>query len=164
MLKYSRYKGLVYRGHDPRWAFAPDSGDGAKFKGGRFNPKGMSALYTSMTFQGAWLESQQSLINKPQPLTMYSYNVDCADLIDLTIEDNLKSLNLTIDDLRGNWIIPNFKGKLPTTQQLAKNLVAKKSSGIIVHSFVNSAYPKFKNVIFWNWSTAKPHQVLIIDY
>ena len=38
--------GFVYRAHNPRWAFAPDSGQGAASAGGRFNPVGMPALYT----------------------------------------------------------------------------------------------------------------------
>ena len=55
-----RLTGFIYRAHNPRWAFAPDSGQGAAFAGGRFNSVGMPALYTSLRFETAWLEAQQA--------------------------------------------------------------------------------------------------------
>jgi RES domain-containing protein len=58
MPKFSHYQGMVYCAHDPRWACDLASGEGAKHKGGRFNPKGTKALYTSNTFEGAWDEAQ----------------------------------------------------------------------------------------------------------
>ncbi len=74
----------VYRAHNPRWAWAPDSGNGAAAVGGRCNPVGMPALYTSFRFQTAWLEAQQAFMFKPQPLTLCAYEVDCEDVLDLT--------------------------------------------------------------------------------
>jgi len=35
----------LYRAHTPRWSFAPLSGAGAAVQGGRFNRKGIEALY-----------------------------------------------------------------------------------------------------------------------
>lgn len=55
-----RLTGFVYRAHNPQWAFAPDFGMGAAATGGRFNPVGMPALYTSLRFETAWLEAQQA--------------------------------------------------------------------------------------------------------
>jgi RES domain-containing protein len=54
-----RLQTIVYRAHDPKWAWAADSGAGAAMVGGRFNPVGIPALYTSRSFQTAWLEAQQ---------------------------------------------------------------------------------------------------------
>ncbi|KJG37767.1 hypothetical protein UA32_12500 [Photobacterium angustum] len=34
-----RLEGVVFRGHDPRWSFSSESGEGARRNGGRFNPK-----------------------------------------------------------------------------------------------------------------------------
>lgn len=65
-----RFIGLVYRAHNPRWAFAPNSGEGAALTGGRFNPPGVLALYTSLRFEIAWLEAQQAFPFKAQPMTM----------------------------------------------------------------------------------------------
>ncbi|WP_368373267.1 RES domain-containing protein [Roseovarius sp. THAF27] len=35
---------LVYRAHDPKWAFDPASGAGAAIYGGRYNPPSRLAL------------------------------------------------------------------------------------------------------------------------
>jgi RES domain-containing protein len=39
------FDGLVYRAHHPGWAYQPTSGEGAERHGGRFNRKGLTALY-----------------------------------------------------------------------------------------------------------------------
>ena len=76
--------GFAYRAHHPRWSFAPASGEGAARHGGRFNPVGMAALYTARRMETAWLEAQQAFPFKAQPLTLCAYEVDCADVVDLT--------------------------------------------------------------------------------
>ena len=78
-----RLTGLVYRAHNPRWSFAPMSGRGAALYGGRFNPVGMEALYTSLQVETAWREAQQGFAFKAQPLTICAYRVDCDDIADL---------------------------------------------------------------------------------
>lgn len=32
-----RFRGIVYRAHDPRWSWPPVSGEGSRLYGGRFN-------------------------------------------------------------------------------------------------------------------------------
>ena len=44
------FKERVVRAAKPEWAYAPSSGEGAARHGGRFNPKGVEALYTSLDF------------------------------------------------------------------------------------------------------------------
>ena len=41
-----RFRGIVYRAHDPRWSWPPVSGEGARRYGGRFNRIGVEAFYT----------------------------------------------------------------------------------------------------------------------
>ena len=43
-----RFRGLVYRAHNPQWSWTPLSGEGARRHGGRFNRRGVPALYTSL--------------------------------------------------------------------------------------------------------------------
>jgi len=71
-----RLQGTVYRAHNPRWAWAPISGEGAGRYGGRFNPVGVPALYTSWRMETAWREAQQGFAFKAQPLTVCAYDVD----------------------------------------------------------------------------------------
>lgn len=76
--------GFVYRAHNPRWSFAPDSGTGAAKFGGRFNSPGVKAPYTSLSFKSAWSEAQQGFPLKPQPLTLVVYEVDYDAILDLS--------------------------------------------------------------------------------
>ena len=46
-LEWVRFRGRVYRAHNPHWAHSPLSGEGAARHGGRYNRKGTPALYTS---------------------------------------------------------------------------------------------------------------------
>jgi RES domain-containing protein len=75
---------LGYRAHNPRWALAPTSGDGAARHGGRFNPRGTAALYTSLDPKTGWMEAPQGLPFKAQPMTLVGYRVRCERIIDLT--------------------------------------------------------------------------------
>ena len=93
----------VYRAHNPRWAWAPDSGEGAAATGGRFNPVGVPALYTAVRFETAWLEAQQAFSFKAQPLTLCGYEVDCDDTLDLTDPAVLAGRGIRPDDLACPW-------------------------------------------------------------
>jgi RES domain-containing protein len=53
-----RFDGVGYRAHHPGWAYQPTSGEGAERHGGRFNRKGLGALYTSLDINTAWMEAQ----------------------------------------------------------------------------------------------------------
>ena len=48
-----RYQGMLYRALNPIHAREPLSGRGAELYGGRFNPKGLPALYTSLSIMTA---------------------------------------------------------------------------------------------------------------
>ena len=98
------FKGAVFRGHDPRWSHAPESGEGAKRNGGRFNPKGVAALYTSLSQSGAWVEAQQGFRFKAQPLTICQYDVDCERVLDLTDETVLLNCGIKPSSLSCAWL------------------------------------------------------------
>ena len=62
-----RYQGLLYRAINPVHAREPLSGEGARRHGGRFNPRGLPALYTSRSVMTAVREANQ--IGTLQPTT-----------------------------------------------------------------------------------------------
>ena len=157
-----RLTGLVFRAHHPRWAFAPDSGDGAARYGGRFNPFGMPALYTARRVETAWLEAQQGFPFKAQPMTLIAYEVDCADIEDLT--DTATSARWDVDPamLACPWEAQALRRQTPPSWTLARRMYASDIAGIIVPSFAPGAGGTDCNVVFWRWGAA-PHRVTVID-
>lgn len=140
----------VFRAHNPRWSWAPDSGDGAAGAGGRFNPVGMPALYTSLRFQTAWLEAQQAFPFKPQPMTLCTYDVDCDDVLDLTDSRVLAAQGIGRDDLSCPWEDHATRGLMPPSWVLAERLVALGVAAILVQSFAAGAAVDDVNVVFWD--------------
>ena len=158
-----KLKTHVFRAHHPGWAFAPISGEGAALHGGRFNPVGRPALYTSITQQGAWTEAQQGFPFKAQPVTICAYEVDCDDIEDLNDPGACKRLGVAMDDLSCAWEDLADRGETPPSWDLAERLVAKGVAGIVVPSFAPGATAAMRNVVFWKWGGKLPHQVRVID-
>ena len=158
-----RLTGFVYRAHNPRWAFAPDSGAGAALVGGRFNPVGMPALYTSQRFETAWLEAQQAFPFKAQPMTLCAYEVDCEDVLDLTDPATSAAHGIEPADLACPWKDLSTRGIKPPSWSVTERLVAAGAAGIIVPSLAKGAVSADINVVFWAWATDLPHQVRVID-
>ena len=160
---FTRFKGQVYRGHNPRWYHSTESGDGAARHGGRFNPKGAPALYTSLSPKTAWLEGQQGLVFKAQPLTLCAYDVDCSSILDLTDGEIRRGAQATLEDLGCAWEYEMHLGRKPASWRLVERLIGAKCAGIIVPSFAYGATLRDINIVFWKWSANPPHQVRVID-
>lgn len=158
-----RFTGLVYRAHNPKWAFAPDSGEGAAVTGGRFNPPGTPALYTSLRFETAWLEAQQAFPFKAQPMTLCAYEVDCDDILDLTDAATLTAHAVAATPLACPWKDLATRGIEPPSWQIARRLIASGIAGAIVPSFAAGAVSADRNIVFWRWAKDPPHQVRVID-
>jgi RES domain-containing protein len=158
-----RFQGLVYRAHHPRWAFAPDSGEGAARHGGRFNPPGAPALYTSLRPETAWLEAQQAFPFKAQPMTLCAYVVDCADVLDLTDAETLAATGAGAADLACAWEDIADRGDRPPSWMLAERLIAAGHAGIVVPSFAPGAGPDHRKLVLWKWADLPPHQVRVVD-
>lgn len=145
-----KFDGTVFRAHNPRWSWSPLSGAGAEQFGGRFNPIGMPALYTSMTPKTAMLEA--SPLGRPfQPLTLVSYRVT-ATLFDATDSTALASAGLTEDELGyANWELDMAIGNEPPQHRLARTLEQQTVHGLLVRSFARGAAEDDLNVVFWHW-------------
>ena len=158
-----RLKGLVYRAHHPRWAYSPASGQGAALYGGRFNAKGVEALYTSRRLETAWLEAQQSFPFKAQPMTLCTYRVDCDDMVDLTSPGERTRLGIGEADLACAWEDLAARGLAPPSWSLARRLAAQGVAGILVNSYAAGATIADINAVFWRWADTPPHQVKVVD-
>ena len=164
-----KFTGNVYRAHNPRWSHAPTSGEGARLYGGRFNPKGVPALYTSTTQLTAIREAQQGFPFKPAPLTICAYDVNCTDVADLTSPAGVKELSPEAQALADRHVLACAWEDLssrkldPPSWQLARQLVKDGWAGVLVPSFATGAVEGDTNIVFWTWAADPPHQVRVID-
>ena len=156
------FEGVCYRAHDPRWAMSPTSGDGAAIRGARFNPKGIAALYLSTSIEGAVTEASQGFGHKIQPLTICSYDIDCADVADLTDGNERERLGIPLELMACAWASALAEGKRPASWAIYDQLSGG-HAGILVPSFARGARTEASNLVLWKWSSALPNRVVVID-
>lgn len=162
-LPVTRFEGLTYRAHHPGWAFDPESGEGARMHGGRFNRPGIACLYTSLRFETAWLEAQQAFAFKAQPMTLCSYRIDSSDILDLTKDEGLAAALISRAELACAWEVLAADRKPVPTWELADRLIKAGCAGIIVPSFAARASERDINLVLWHWTRHKPHMVIVVD-
>ncbi|MDH2089601.1 RES family NAD+ phosphorylase [Rhizobium pusense] len=157
-----KYQGKLYRALNPVYAREPLSGRGAELYGGRFNPKGMPALYTSVTVITALKEANQA--GSLQPTTLVSYDADITPLFDTRDEALLHDHGIDAQTLSTlTWRDDmNVFGEAPT-QRLARSLKNEGFCGLIVRSFAPGATDIDLNVVLWTWGDTVPHQLILID-
>ena len=158
-----RYTGLGYRAHNPSWSFSPVSGEGAKLRGGRFNPKGVPALYLSLTAPTALAEYNQGFSHRPQPVTLCAYEIDCDDLLDLGDTSQRKVAGITQSELECAWELMLVSMQQPPTWRMAERLMTSGYAGLVVPSYAKNAPTGGRNIVFWDWADRPPHQVKLID-
>lgn len=157
-----RFEGLLYRALNPVWAREPLSGEGARRHGGRFNPKGMPALYTSLSIMTAIREANQ--IGTLQPTTLVAYRGDLEPVFDATKVDATRKYGLGPADLGADdWRIRmRDDGKAPT-QLLAERLIADGYVGLRVRSFARGAGDADLNLVLWRWGATAPARLVLVD-
>ena len=157
-----RYQGFLYRALNPIYARDPLSGEGSRRHGGRFNPKGMPALYMSLSVMTALREANQIGTLQPTTLVAYEANIgpifDSTDLAELSAQ-GLTEADLTADDWRLRMI---ETGKAPT-QEFAERLKASGYAGLRVRSFAKGASHDDLNIILWVWGQNLPARVRLVD-
>jgi RES domain-containing protein len=158
-----RLRAIVYRAHNPKWSFQPESCAGAAITGGRFNPVGMPALYTSFRFQTAWLEAQQGFPFKAQPMTLCAYDVDCEDVLDLTDRQIQQQYGIDAADMSCAWQDIFSRGTTPPSWALAARLSSEMVAEIIVPSMAPGCGPDDINAVFWTWANIPPHKIRVVD-
>lgn len=157
------FTGRAYRAHDPRWSFDPISGQGAAISGGRFNIRGQAALYLSLEPITALAECTQGFAHRMLPLTLCEYDIDCADVADLTDADTRQALGIAEKDMACPWLVFQRSGKIAPSQKLAQHLVSKGFNGALVPSYVPAIHPGATNLVLWNWSDTHPYKVNVYD-
>ena len=157
-----RYQGKLYRALNPVYAREPLSGRGAELYGGRFNPKGMPALYSSLSVVTALREANQ--VGNLQPTTLVCYDADIASVFDARDEAALAAESMSAAGLADPAWRDRMKadGEAPT-QVFARRLIASGHDGLLVKSFAPGAGVEDLNLVLWRWGDAAPSLLLLID-
>ena len=155
-----RLQAIVYRALNPVWAGDPLSGEGARRFGGRFNPKGMAALYCTLDPVTAVREVSQ--IGQPlQPTMLVSFKTDVNPIFDATDPAALAGQGMTVEALAANdWRVHMAAGRDAPTQALARRLQDAGFAGMLATSYARLAPPQARNLILWRWT---PQTLRLID-
>ena len=158
-----RFRGVVYRAHNPQWSWMPTSGEGAKRHGGRFNRRGVPAFYTSLTPLTAIREAQP-LGRTMQPITLCAYDVDSEPVFDTRDDSERAALHVDDSELAcPSWEAEMLEGAIPSSQALADRLIAAGYVGMLVRSFATGTGSDELNLVLWNWGEDRPSRVTLID-
>ena len=156
------YQGKLYRALNPIHAREPLSGRGAELYDGRFNRKGIAALYTSLSIMTALREANQA--GSLQPTTLVSYEADIESVFDTRDKAALLSRGMTANDLATlTWRDEMKKSGEALTQAFARNLHDDGYHGLLVRSFAPGAGAADLNLVLWEWSAVRPAQLTLID-
>lgn len=157
-----RYQGQLYRALNPIYAREPLSGRGAELYGGRFNRKGLPALYTSLSIMTALRESNQ--IGNLQPTTLVSYEADIERVFDCRDEDALLAQRMDAAALADATWRDQMKARGEArTQGFADRLLQAGYDGLLVRSFAPGATTEDLNLVLWRWGPAAPVRLELID-
>lgn len=157
-----RYQGKLYRALNPIYGRAPLSARGAELYGGRFNHKGVPALYTSVSVMTALREANQ--VGNLQPTTLVSYDADIERVFDSRDEVALAVEGMDAAALADmTWRDQMKANEEARTQAFARRLIAAGHHALLVRSFVPGATADDLNVVLWKWGATAPSRLILID-
>ncbi len=156
------YRDKLYRALNPVYAREPLFGRGTALFGGRFNPKGVPALYASLTIMTALREANQ--VGSLQPTKLVAYEAEIDRLFDCRDETALKKMDLD-GSLLGDaaWREQMRLNREAPTQVFARRLIAAGYNGLLVRSFAKGAGLDDLNVVLWRWGSSAPFRLVLID-
>lgn len=156
------FQGPLYRALNPIYAREPLSGRGAELFGGRFNSKGLPALYASLSVVTALRESNQ--VGNLQPTTLVSYQADIENVFDGRDDGALAVYGMDPNDLADpKWRDQMKEAGEAKTQIFARRLIEAGHNAMLVRSFAPGATADDQNLVLWRWGTSAPSRLLLID-
>lgn len=157
-----QYRGKLYRALNPVYAREPLSGRGAELYGGRFNPKGLAALYASLSVMTALREANQ--VGNLQPTTLVSYDAEIDGIFDCRDDEALEAKGMDAAALADSTWRDQMKASGEArTQTFARRLIAAGHNGLLVRSFAAGATAEDLNLVLWRWGDSAPSRLVLID-
>lgn len=142
------------------------SGAGAAKTGGRWNRKGLEAIYTLLDVETATLEAYQDFIYRGFPLTIITPRVTAGakvtlgKVLDLTDSKILKEIGFTTKELTGeNWRALQNAGDESWTQAIGRGAYLAKFEGLLVPSARKEAA---KNIVILPKRLARASKIEIL--
>lgn len=142
------------------------SGTGAAKTGGRWNRKGLEAIYTSLDVETATLEAYQDFIYRGFPLTTITPRVTAgakvklSKVLDLTDSKVLKSIGFTKKELiEEDWRAIQKAGDESWTQAIGRGAYLAGFEGLIVPS---ARKDDGKNIVIFPKRLAKTSKIDIL--
>ncbi|MBX3397698.1 MAG: RES family NAD+ phosphorylase [Gemmataceae bacterium] len=134
---------VTYRSSTPKYATEADllTGEGSRRTGGRWNPKGIAAVYTSLTPETAMAETlahnryNALPIEDTMPRVFVAIAVNLESVVDL--RDGAVRRRLQVSEtkvLTVDWRAELYAGREPITQRLGRAVHATGREGLIVPS------------------------------
>lgn len=158
-----RIQAVVYRAHDPRWAWTPLSGEGARRRGGRFNRLGLPALYLSFSVS-ADIREVSPIGRRMQPLVLCAYEADVEPVFDAFDPSERAAHCVSQAEIDcPAWRHDMFSGRTPASQALADRLIGAGFAGMRFGSYALGATGGDINLVLWRWSDELPRRVALID-
>lgn len=155
-----RFQARIYRALNPIYAREPMAGRGAALYGGRFNPKGVPALYTSLSIIGAIREANQA--GTLQPTMIIAYEADFDNIFDTRDEEALEQFGMNTTSLAdAGWRNRMRNERKAPGQIFAERLIREGYEGLLVQSFVHGASEADLNLVVWKWEG--PARLTLID-
>jgi RES domain-containing protein len=161
-MKGIAFSGRLYRALNPVYAREPLSGRGAALYGGRFNPKGMPALYARSSVMTALREANQ--VGDLQPTTLVCYHAEIEAVFNAGQAANLSAWGMDEAALAD----PSWRDEMrrlgeARTQLFARELAADGYNGMMVRSFAKGAGTDDVNLVLWRWGDTAPPRLTLID-
>lgn len=156
------YRGKLYRALNPVYAPEPLSGRGAELYGGRFNSRGVPALYLSLSVVTALREANQ--VGNLQPTTLVAYDADIEGLFDCRDALALRDQGMdaaTLADM--SWRDQMKTTGEATTQAFADRLMSSGHQGLMVRSYAPGSSADDMNLVLWKWGDRLPSRLTLID-
>jgi len=146
-----RYEGRLYRALKKEYSLNPLSGRGAELHGGRFNPKGTPALYTSLQPETAMLEVRRA--GGIGQFVMIGYRADQHPIFDAGNNVAMAHYGMSTERLADTgWFAAMMNSQPVPTHDFAMELINDGYAGLLVRSFVRGAMRENLNLVLWQWN------------
>jgi RES domain-containing protein len=146
-----------YRAMRPAWAFAPLSGAGAAVNGGRWNAKGVPALYLAADPMTTLAEYNQDI--QFRPVTLAEYHIVSGNFADCTTPTGRASFALDDDIFTAAWRSQTLMGMIPASWSASDRLREDGFDGLLYPSRINGG----TCLALWRWNEPDGCAVTVTD-